>query len=77
MKIAPIQNADAFGHVIAELRTFKGETQAQLAEELGVNRRYIVDFEQGKATKALLVLVDAFAHYGYVLVPTKVGENNA
>jgi HTH-type transcriptional regulator / antitoxin HipB len=44
----PIFTAADLGHFLRDLRTIRGLTQAQLAEELGVTRQYVVELEAGK-----------------------------
>jgi len=44
----PIFTAADLGHFLRDLRTHKGLTQAQLADELGVTRQYVVELEAGK-----------------------------
>ncbi|WP_167052288.1 helix-turn-helix transcriptional regulator [Salinibacterium sp. ZJ77] len=53
MRSAPIRDAVALGHILAELRTGAGLTQRELADELGVSQRYVVELEQGKQTKSI------------------------
>ena len=53
MRSAPIRDTATLGHVLVELRASAGLTQRELAEELGVSQRYIVELEQGKETKSV------------------------
>jgi HTH-type transcriptional regulator/antitoxin HipB len=45
---APIFTPADLGLFLRDLRTQKGLTQAQLADELGVTRQYLVELETGK-----------------------------
>jgi HTH-type transcriptional regulator/antitoxin HipB len=45
---AQLLSAKDLGRFLAELRLERGLTQAQLAEELGISRRYIYEIESGK-----------------------------
>jgi HTH-type transcriptional regulator / antitoxin HipB len=45
---APINTAADLGLFLRDLRTQAGLTQAQLADELGVTRQYVVELETGK-----------------------------
>lgn len=42
-----------FGFLIKDSRTRRGLTQASLANQVGVSRKWIVDLESGKATAEL------------------------
>lgn len=53
MRSAPIRDAATLGRLLVELRAEAGLTQRQLAEELDVTQRYIVELEQGKPTKSV------------------------
>jgi HTH-type transcriptional regulator / antitoxin HipB len=45
---SPIHTPADLGLFLRDLRTQKGLTQAELAEELGLNRQYVVELETGK-----------------------------
>lgn len=62
MRSAPIRDAITLGSILLELRTRAGLTQRQLADELGVSQRYIVELEQGKQTKSVERL------FGYIKI---------
>ncbi|WP_298040390.1 helix-turn-helix domain-containing protein [uncultured Microbacterium sp.] len=53
MRSAPIKDSAMLGHLLVELRAEAGLTQRELADELGVSQRYIVELEQGKQTKSV------------------------
>jgi HTH-type transcriptional regulator/antitoxin HipB len=41
-------SAQDLGRFLTDLRTERGLTQAQLAEDLGISRRYVYEIESGK-----------------------------
>jgi HTH-type transcriptional regulator/antitoxin HipB len=45
---ARVLNAADLGRFLADLRYSRGLTQGELAEALGVSRRYVYEIEQGK-----------------------------
>jgi HTH-type transcriptional regulator / antitoxin HipB len=45
---SPIHTPADLGHFLRDLRTQKGLTQAELADELGVNRQYVAELETGR-----------------------------
>jgi len=45
---APVYTGEDLGRVMRALRESRGWTQAELADQLGVSRRYVVEIEQGK-----------------------------
>lgn len=45
---APIRTPTDLGAFLRRLRLDRGWTQAELAEELGVSRQYVVELEGGK-----------------------------
>lgn len=63
---ATVRSADALGDVVARLRFERGLTQDELAESLGVSRRYIYGIESGKpnlyASRLFEVLRELGAH---------------
>jgi transcriptional regulator with XRE-family HTH domain len=52
------------GHLLVELRAEAGLSQRELADELGVSQRYIVELEQGKQTKSVERLLSFIARTG-------------
>ncbi|MGE0025587.1 MAG: helix-turn-helix transcriptional regulator [Thermoleophilia bacterium] len=52
-----IYNASSFGAAVREFRKQRGLTQQELADRVGVTRRYIVALENGERTEALQRLV--------------------
>jgi len=58
MRTARINNAAALGRILREARNRTGMTQQQMSDELGVSKRYVVEMEQGKPTKAVQRLFD-------------------
>lgn len=48
-----IRSGEDLGRAVAGIRTAKGLTQAELAEQAGLDRTALVRLEQGKNTKAL------------------------
>lgn len=61
-----VRSAEALGDAIARLRFERGLTQNELAESLGVSRRYIYGIESGQpnlyATRLFEVLRELGAH---------------
>jgi len=47
---ADLYTPQDLGRFVADLRTSRGLTQAQLAEELGVTRQYLSQIESGQPT---------------------------
>lgn len=45
---ARVLSAQDLGRFLTELRTDRGLTQAQLADDLGISRRYVYEIESGK-----------------------------
>ena len=58
MRTARINNAAALGRILREARNRTGMTQQQMSDGLGVSKRYVVEMEQGKPTKAVQRLFD-------------------
>lgn len=75
LPVAPLARPELVGPVLADLRVAAGMTQAELAEVLGVSRQYVVELEQGKVTRALAVVFEAFGHFGYALQPVAGGRD--
>jgi transcriptional regulator with XRE-family HTH domain len=53
MRTAQITGPDMLGMLLREGRLARGLSQRQLAEQLGVSHRYVVELEQGKPVKAI------------------------
>jgi HTH-type transcriptional regulator / antitoxin HipB len=53
LRSAPIRDAITLGDLLVELRTGAGLSQRELAHELGVSQRYVMELEQGKQTKSV------------------------
>ncbi len=67
MQTARITGPEALGAILREARTLHDLTQDQLATRLGVSRRYVIEIEQGKPTKALERLFDYMRETGVSL----------
>jgi HTH-type transcriptional regulator / antitoxin HipB len=52
-----IRSATELGHLSRERRTQRGLTQAQLAQLVGVSRKWIIDLEAGKRTADLSLVL--------------------
>ncbi len=50
MDRTPVRSAEALGQVLARLRYERGLTQEEMAESLGVTRRYVYELERGRPT---------------------------
>jgi HTH-type transcriptional regulator/antitoxin HipB len=48
MTSTAVRSPERLGEVIARIRRESGRTQSELAEELGVDRRYIYAIESGR-----------------------------
>ena len=62
-----IRTRKELGQLLRELRRGLGLTQAQLAEIVGVNRRWVVQVEQGKTSVDLRTLLRALGALGVEL----------
>lgn len=60
----PVRRAEDLGGALAELRTERGSTQAQLAESVGVSTAYIAKMEQGRTTPLMDLIVDTLIRSG-------------
>jgi transcriptional regulator with XRE-family HTH domain len=58
------------GRRLSEIRMARGMTQAQVAVEMGVDVKYIKDFEGGRQPNPTLQTIMSFAH----AVDARVGE---
>ncbi|EPR77533.1 hypothetical protein ADILRU_0232 [Leifsonia rubra CMS 76R] len=46
-----VTGPEALGHLIQQARVASGQTQVELASELGISQRAITEIETGKSTK--------------------------
>ena len=67
MRSARIVNSRDLGEILRSARIQRGINQRELAEELGVTQRYIVEIEHGKPTKAVERLFDFMRETGVTL----------
>ncbi|UAJ80132.1 helix-turn-helix domain-containing protein [Leifsonia sp. ZF2019] len=67
MQTARITGPRSLGTILREARLTRGLTQQKLSEELGVSKRYIIEMEQGKPTKAVERLFDYLRATGVTL----------
>lgn len=67
MRTARISGPDVLGRLLREGRLTRGLSQRELAEDLGVSQRYIVELEQGKPVKAIERLFDYLRETGISL----------
>ena len=74
MHSARIVNPAVLGDVLRAARTQSGISQRDLARELGVSHRYVVEIEQGKPTKAVERLFDYMRETGVVLYAETADE---
>lgn len=71
------RSPQALGDAIAQLRFDRGLTQEDLADALGVNRRYIYEIESGKPNLYALRLFEALRELGAhleVVAPERAGR---
>jgi HTH-type transcriptional regulator/antitoxin HipB len=59
-----VRTRKELGQLMKELRVESEMTQAQLAEVVGVNRRWVVQVEQAKTSADLRTLLKAFRALG-------------
>jgi len=52
-----IRTAAELGHLVRDARMRHGLTQAQLAADVGASRKWIIDFEGGKRTAELSLVL--------------------
>ena len=52
-----IRTPRELGHLVRDARTRRALTQAQLADEVGVSRKWIIDLEAGKRTTDLSLVL--------------------
>lgn len=67
MRSARIINARVLGDVLRDARIQRGVSQREIADELGVSQRYIVEIERGKPTKAVERIFDFMRETGVEL----------
>lgn len=67
MRSARIVNTTVLGNVLRAARMARGLNQRELAMELGVSQRSIVDLERGKPTKAMERLFEVMRETGVTL----------
>lgn len=56
-RTADIRSGDAFGRVIADIRSSRGLTQTDLAERAAVSRSYLAHVESGRTTRLLEMML--------------------
>lgn len=70
---APVRSQVALGRELARLRFDRGLTQDELAEALGISRRYVYELESGRptlfATRLFELLREVGAHLEVVSTP--------
>jgi HTH-type transcriptional regulator / antitoxin HipB len=62
-----IHNATDLGNVVRERRGELGWTQARLATEVGVSRRWLSDLEAGKSTAAFSLILRTLGTLGLIV----------
>ena len=62
-----VHNANDLGNVIRERRGELGWTQARLAAEVGVSRRWLSDLEAGKSTAAFSLILRTLGTLGLIV----------
>lgn len=61
---ATVRSPKALGDALSRLRFDRGLTQAELADSLGIERRYIYEIEQGKETRYAVRLFEVLRELG-------------
>lgn len=69
-----VRNALSLGDLVHERRTALGWSQGELAERMGVSRRWVNEFENGKGTAQLRLVFDALSVLGLVLEARDDGD---
>lgn len=69
------QTPGEFGALYREVRTVAGLTQQAAAESAGVSRKWLSEFEQGKATVELGMVLRCFAALGVTFTPSQVSPS--
>jgi HTH-type transcriptional regulator/antitoxin HipB len=59
-----VRSPKALGDALSRLRYERGLTQAELADSLGIDRRYIYELESGKETRYALRLFEVLRDLG-------------
>ncbi len=67
MRTARISGPDVLGMMLREGRLTRGMSQRELAQELGVSQRYVVELEKGKPVKAVERLFQYLRETGITL----------
>ena len=72
-----MKNVRALGAKVRQLRTDMGLSQADLAEQAFVSRKWLVDFEGGKSTVEANKVLDVLQALGYevMLEPLSLSES--
>ena len=63
-----VYNAEALGEAIRHFRKQAGLTQAELAEQVGIQRSYLAELEAGKVTEQTQRLVSLLRALGARIV---------
>ena len=63
-----VAGPEAFGSLLQQARVASGQTQAQLADELGISQRAITEIETGKATKQMVRVFRLMKMTGVTLI---------
>lgn len=66
-----VYNAEALGQAIRHFREQAGLTQAELAEQVGIQRSYLAELEAGKVTEQTRRLVSLLRALGARIVVGK------
>lgn len=59
-----VRSPKALGDALARLRFARGLTQAELADALGIERRYVYEIESGKETRYAVRLFELLRELG-------------
>jgi len=70
----PVLDSKALGAALRDYRLSAGLTQAQVARQIGVDRQYVSELEQGKETEQLRRLFAAFKVLGLDLYLIPVSQ---
>ncbi|SDQ20884.1 putative transcriptional regulator [Curtobacterium sp. UNCCL20] len=62
-----VDSALVLGDLVHERRTARGWSQGDLAQRMGVSRRWVNEFESGKGSAQLRLAFDALTVLGVVL----------
>lgn len=69
------QTASEFGALCRDVRTTAGLSQAAAAERVGVSRKWLSEFEKGKATVELGMALRCLAGLGVAFAPSRLPES--